>query len=149
MEPFSLRMRARWGDMDQNAHLANSAFLDMAVDVRMSFFLETGFPPTEFARRRVGPVVRRDEVEYLREVHLLEDLTVTMELAGMSADGSRFRMANNFFKADGQPCARLRTLGGWLDLENRRLVAPPPDLLDVMTRIARTADFEVLPSSVK
>lgn len=149
MEPFSIRMRARWADMDQNAHLANSAFLDMAVDVRMSFFLESGFPPTEFARRGFGPVVRRDEVDYLREVRLLEELTITMELAGMSENGSRFRMANNFFKADGQACVRIRTDGGWLDLANRRLSAPPPELLELMNRIARTDDFVVLPPSVK
>jgi acyl-CoA thioester hydrolase len=149
MEPFSIRMHARWADMDQNAHLANSAFLDMAVDVRMSFFLQTRFPPTEFARRGIGPVVRRDEIDYLREVRLLEELTITLELAGMSENGSRFRMANNFYKADGQPCARLRTDGGWLDLANRRLAIPPPDLLDVMNQIARTDDFVVLPPSVK
>jgi acyl-CoA thioester hydrolase len=149
MEPFSLLMRARWADMDQNAHLANSAFLDMAVDVRMSFFLETGFPPTEFARRGFGPVIRRDEVDYLREVRLLEELTITLELAGMSENGSRFRMANNFYKADGQPCARLRTEGGWLDLANRRLAVPPPELLEIMNRIVRTDDFVVLPPSVR
>jgi len=149
MEPFRIGMRARWADMDQNAHLANSAFLDMAVDVRMSFFLDTGFPPTEFARRGFGPVVRRDEIDYLREVHLLEELTVTMELAGMSENGSRFRMANNFYKADGKPCVRLRTDGGWLDLASRKLAIPPPDLLEVMNRIVRTDDFEVLPPSVR
>ena len=149
MQPFSIKMRARWADIDQNAHLANSAFLDMAVDVRMSFFLETGFPPTEFARRGFGPIVRRDEVDYLREVRLLEELTITLELAGMSEDGSRFRMANDFFKADGSPCARLRTDGGWLDLGKRRLAIPPPELLGIMNRISRTADFQTLPSSLR
>jgi acyl-CoA thioester hydrolase len=149
MKPFSIRVRARWADMDQNAHLANSAFLDMAVDARMSFFLETGFPPTEFANRGIGPVVRRDEVDYLREVRLLEELTVTLELAGMSENGSRFRMANDFFKADGRPCVRIRTDGGWLDLAGRRLTLPPPDLLEMMNRISRTDDFVVLPPSVK
>jgi acyl-CoA thioester hydrolase len=149
MQPFSIRTRARWGDMDQNAHLANSVLLDMAVDARMSFFLQTGFPPTEFARRKFGPVVRRDEIDYLREVYLLEELTVTLELAGMAENGSRFRMANDFYKADGTPCARLRTEGGWLDLSARRLAIPPPDLLEVMNRITRTADFEVLPPSVR
>jgi acyl-CoA thioester hydrolase len=149
MEPFSIRMRARWADMDHNAHLANSAFLDMAVDVRMSFFLETGFPPTEFARRGLGPVIRRDEADYLREVRLLEELTITLQLAGMSENGSRFRMANDFYKADGQPCARLRTDGGWLDLASRRLTVPPPDLFDLMNRMARTDDFAVLPASVR
>lgn len=69
--------------------------------------------------------------------------------AGMAANGSRFRMANDFYKADGSPCARLRTEGGWLDLASRRLALPPPDLLEVMGRIRRTVDFVELPPSVR
>lgn len=149
MKPFSIRLHARWADMDQNAHVANSAFLDMAVDARMSFFSQCGFAPSEFARRRFGPVVRRDEMDYLREVHLLEELTVTLELAGMAENGSRFRFASDFFKADGTACGRLRTEGGWLDLQARRLMVPPDDVLEALGQLTRTADFAVLPSSVR
>ena len=146
---FQIKVVARWADMDQNGHLANSAFLDMAVDARMSFFAAQGFPAQEFARRKFGPVVRRDEVEYLREVRLLEEVVVTLELAGLAENGSRFRMANDFYKASGDCCARLRTEGGWLDLQTRRLMHPPPDVLDALAELTRTPDFEVLPPSVK
>lgn len=149
MKAFHITVKARWGDMDQNGHLANSAFLDMAVDARMTFFTAHGFPAQEFARRQFGPVVRRDEVEYLREVRLLEDVVVTLELAGMAENGSRFRLANDFFKAGGEPCARLRTEGGWLDLRARRLMLPPPEVLDALSLLTRTADFETMPPSVK
>ena len=149
MQPYALRTFARWADIDQNAHLANSAVLDMAVDARMSWFRSCGFSPSEFARRKIGPVVRRDEVDYLREVHLLDELTVTMELAGMAENGSRFRIANDLVNAEGKLCARLRTEGGWLDLVARKLVIPPPDLLEALDALSRTPDFAVLPSSVK
>lgn len=81
MKAFHITVKARWGDMDQNGHLANSAFLDMAVDARMSFFTAQGFPAQEFARRQFGPVVRRDEVEYLREVRLLDALSLLTRTA--------------------------------------------------------------------
>jgi len=149
MKAFHITVRARWADMDQNGHLANSAFLDMAVDTRMSFFTAHGFPAQEVARRQFGPVVRRDEIEYLREVRLLEDIVVTLELAGMAENGSRFRLANDFFKAGGEPCARLRTEGGWLDLRTRRLMLPPPEVLDALSLLTRTPDFETMPPSVK
>jgi acyl-CoA thioester hydrolase len=149
MEPFSITLHARWADMDQNAHLANSSFLDMAVDARMSFFSQSGFAAAEFAKRRIGPVVRRDEMDYLREVHLLEALRVTLELAGMAENGSRFRLANDFYKADGTLCGRLRSEIGWLDLQARRLIVPPDDVQAALARLTRTADFAVLPPSVK
>ena len=149
MEAFSVKLHARWADMDQNASLANSAFLDMAVDARMTFFAQQGFATPGFARRSLGPVVRRDEADCLHEVHLLEELTVTLELAGMSENGSRFRLASDFYKADGKPCARLRSEGGWLDLQARRLILPPDDVLEAPGRRSRTADFAVLPPGVK
>jgi len=149
VQSFVLKTFARWSDMDQNAHLANSAFLDIAVDARMSWFRDCGFEPGEFARRKIGPVVRRDEIEYFREVRMLDPLSVTLELAGMAQNGSRFRLANDFLNDAGQLCARLRTEGGWLDLATRRLAIPPPDLMAAMDRLARTSDFEVLPPSVR
>jgi acyl-CoA thioester hydrolase len=133
---------ARWTDMDFNAHMRNTAYLDLAGDLRMMFFQEHGFPPQEFVRRHVGPVVQRDELEYFREVHLLEGVVVTLALCGLSRDGSRFRIRNEFLKEDGTRVAQLNSLGGWMDLETRKLVSPPPALAAALDSLPRTDDFE-------
>ncbi|HEY2291685.1 MAG TPA: thioesterase family protein [Thermoanaerobaculia bacterium] len=140
--PFSRTFHVRWGDMDFNAHMRNTAYLDTAVDVRLMYFAENGFPSSEFERLRLGPVVRRDELEYYREFHLLDPVTVTLELAGISPDGSRFRLRNDFFRQDGTLAARLTSTGGWLDLAQRRLVVPPEAITDLLKALPRTADFE-------
>ena len=59
---------AGWGDMDFNAHMRNTAFLDKAADVRMMFFAEHGFPMEEFLRR--GGQTREGE---LHVADLLDD----------------------------------------------------------------------------
>jgi len=146
---FSKTLVAGWGDMDFNSHMKNTAFLDKAADVRMMFFAEHGFPVSEFARLKIGPVIMKDELEYQREVGLLQDIQVTLALAGMAQDGSRFRLRNEIFRLDARLCARVTSAGGWLDLEARRLVAPPAPLLDAMNQLPRTEDFEVLPSSLR
>jgi hypothetical protein len=61
---FAISTFAGWADMDANAHMGNFAYLNKCVDARMGFFAQHGFPVTEFATRRIGPVVRRDELEY-------------------------------------------------------------------------------------
>lgn len=148
-ELFSRELRVGWGQLDSNGHMRNTAFLDMAVDVRMLHFEAQGFSLRDFERLRVGPVVRRDEIEYFREFRLLEPVTITLALAGVSEDGSRFRLRNEFFRADGQRAARLTTLGGWLDLANRRLTAPPAPLAAAVLALVRTDDFATLPSSLQ
>ena len=147
--PFSIAATANWADMDANAHMGNFAYLNKCVDSRMGFFKQHGFPVTEFAKRRIGPVVRRDELEYHREVGLLEPITVTLALAGLAPDGSRFRLVNEILKGDGRLAARIRSEGGWMDLATRRLIAPPDDLRAALAAMPPAAEFETLPSSIR
>ena len=140
---------AGWGDMDFNAHMRNTAYLDKTADVRQMFLVENGFPMEEFRRLGIGPVVMKDEIEYFKEVRLQQAITVSYALAGHAPDGSRFRLRHEVFRPDGKLSARVTSAGGWLDLNVRKLVAPPPALLAVMNLLERTADFTVLPSSIK
>ena len=145
-EPFHKSFRVRWGDVDFNGHMGNSAYLDLASDVRMLFFDEHGFPARRFQELSIGPVIQRDELEYFRELRLLEEITVTLALAGLSANGARFRLRNEFVSADGTPAARVTSHGGWLDLAARKLAPPPKELADALLAMARTPDFEeILP----
>jgi acyl-CoA thioester hydrolase len=137
---------AGWGTMDFNGHMGNTAYLNLAADVRMTFFAEHGFPPGEFRRLALGPVVQKDDLEYFREVGLCETVTVTYAVLAMSADGARFVIENEIWRADGQRAAKVRSMGGWLDLRARKLVAPPQALLDAFAQVPRAPDFVELPN---
>jgi acyl-CoA thioester hydrolase len=141
---FEKTLYARWGDMDFNGHMKNTAYLDASADVRMMYFADHGFSMREFERRRFGPVISRDELEYFRELRLLEPVRVTLEAAGLSADGARFRLVNGFFRADGKPVARVTSIGGWLNLDMRKLMPPPDELRALLDQLPRTADFAVI-----
>lgn len=141
---FERAFMAGWGDMDFNAHMRNTAYLDKSADLRMIFFAAHGFPMAEFLRRKIGPVIQKDEVEYFREVNLLEELRVTLALAGLSEDGSRYLIVNEFHRADAKRAARVSSAGGWLDLVERKLVPPPEELFAALRAMPRTEDFQAL-----
>ena len=145
-ERYSKEFLAGWGTMDFNGHLANRAYLDLAADVRMRFFADHGFSPAEFRRLAIGPVVKKDELEYFREIGLHETVTVTLAALGLSPDGARFVIENEIWSAQNERAARVRSTGGWLDLRARKLVAPPPELLHAMQQWPRCSDFRELPS---
>jgi acyl-CoA thioester hydrolase len=140
---------AGWGAMDFNGHMANTAYLNLAADVRLAFFAEHGFPPSEFRRRAIGPVVRKEELEYFREIGLHDTVTVTYAALGMSADGARFMVENEIWSAAGERAATVRSTGGWLDLRARKLVAPPPDLFAAFAQVPRAPGFVELPPPTK
>ena len=146
---FERTLFAGWGDMDFNAHMRNTAFLDKAGDVRMMFFAENGFSMKALGELRIGPVVSRDDVEYYREVRLLDPICVTYGLAGAAEDGSRMKLRNEFYRADGKLAARVTSFVGWLDLGARKLIVPPEALLRAMQSLEKTTDYEVLASSIR
>lgn len=147
--PFEKSFHVSWAHLDANGHMANTAYLDICVDVRFAYFASRGFAASEFAKQRFGPVVRRDEVDYYRELNLLEAVRVTFLLAGISDDASRFRLRNEIYRGDGQMAARVTSLGGWIDLNARKLIAPPEPLADALRALDRSEDFEALESSIR
>jgi acyl-CoA thioester hydrolase len=141
----SWKFRVRWADLDPNRHLRNTAFVDYATETRLAYLASVGFTDDVLRDRRLGPVILREETWFTREVLAGDVLEVDIALAALSADGGRFRLRHEVFRADGEKAARVEADAGWLDLAARRLVRPPADLLAVMNGFPRTDDFESLP----
>jgi acyl-CoA thioester hydrolase len=134
-----------WRAMDFNGHMANTAYLDLAADVRIAFFAEHGFPSSEFRRFAIGPVIQKEELEYFREVGLHDTVTVTYAALALSAEGARYVIENEIWSAGGERAATVRSTGGWLDLRVRRLVVPPSELHAVFAKVPRAQGFVELP----
>jgi acyl-CoA thioester hydrolase len=146
---FEKTLVAGWRDMDYNSHMANTAYLDRAADVRMMYFAENGFSVADMMRMKIGPVIMKDEIEYFREVQLLQELRVTLALAGLAPDGSRFMLRNEFAHVDGKRCAAITSTGGWLDLNTRKLIAPPEPLRVAQAALVKIEGFRELKSSLR
>ena len=144
--PYLQRFRVLWGDVDGNAHMANTAFLDRAADVRILFFADHGLTGSRFAEGRIGPVIVRDELVYRQELRLLDEFTVDLHLIGLSADGTRFRLENTFRTAAGELAATVTSEGVWFDLELRRPRALPPDWDAIQRTMPRGEGFAELPA---
>lgn len=65
---YAKEFLAGWGTMDFNGHMGNTAYLNLAADVRMAFLADHNFPPSELRRLAIGPVVKKEEIEYFKEL---------------------------------------------------------------------------------
>jgi acyl-CoA thioester hydrolase len=147
--PPTRKFLTAWSDMDMNGHMANTAYLNKAGEARVLILREMGFPREEFTRLRLGVVVMKDEIEYRREVGWMDEIVVTLLIAGLAPDASRFKFRHDVLAADGALCARITTTGGFMNLDERKLVTPPPGVLALYQTLPRTDDFAELPSSIK
>ncbi|MFQ5609079.1 MAG: thioesterase family protein [Woeseiaceae bacterium] len=144
---FALKLFATWDDMDFNGHMRNSAYLDCCSNARLKFFESHGFTADEFARHGFGPAIMSDSIRYFRELRLLDEYSVTLRIAGLAPNGSRFDIENEIIRVDGELCCRVRSVGGWLDFRERKLIVPPRELVDAFEGSARTEDYKELKSS--
>lgn len=144
MERFSRSFVVRWADCDANGHLRNTCYSEYAIEVRMAFLARHGFGLADFRRLGVGPVLLREEIDYLRECHMGEEVACDFTVLGLSADESRFKIAHDLWKPGGKQAARLVVHGGWLDMAARRLRPPPAELKAIWDQVERVEPFEVL-----
>ncbi len=144
MDRYVTTFTTRWADCDANGHMRNTAYSEYAIDVRMAFLAEHGFGFDQFVQAGLGPVLLREEIDYLREVRLGETITVDFTALGFSADASRFKWSHVFEKENGKPAAKIVLWGGWMDMSVRRIVPPPPGLLAAIRGVPRGEPFAQL-----
>lgn len=140
------RFAVRWSDLDANRHLRNTVFSEYATHTRFRMLESHGFSQAEFGALRFGPVMLREEIRYRREVHFGDDVVVNVLIAGLSPDASHWRVRQEVRRANGKEAAILTIEGAWIDLDSRKLVAPPPELANLLKALHKSADFEELRS---
>jgi acyl-CoA thioester hydrolase len=146
---YRQRFKIRWSDCDANGHVANTAYSTYGTETRIGYLASMGWTYQSFLENRIGPVLLREEIDYLAELFMGEEIEVDFTALGLSPDESRFRLRHDFFRADGKPVARIVLLGGWLDLTRRRLAPPPPRLAEIIRSVPRSEDFApILPGGL-
>ena len=149
MDSYAKSFVVRWADCDANGHMRNTAYSEYAIDVRIAFLAEHGFGFDQFVASGFGPVLLREEIDYLRELKMNETVLVDFKQLGLSADGSRFRLQHDVTKESGKPAARIVLEGGWMDMRVRRLAPPPEALGRAWAQAPRAEGYAELPSRKK
>jgi acyl-CoA thioester hydrolase len=148
MSHFTRTYVIRWSDCDPNGHAANTTYSEYGTDTRVAYLAANGWTFDDFASARCGPVITREEIDYLRELRMGEEVAVDFTILGASADEARFKLAHDLTRLrDGKPCARIVVTGGWMDLSVRRLAPPPERLAAIFRALERGPVWEPLPNA--
>ncbi|HKK45329.1 MAG TPA: thioesterase family protein [Balneolaceae bacterium] len=146
MNTYQKTYEVIWADMDPNRHMRHSVYNDYAAQTRVSLFQDYGLPLAKVAEWRLGPILFREETTFLREINLSDKITVTCAVAAMRKDGTRWTFIHKIIKEDDVEAAKITVDGAWLNLDTRKLGAPPEEMLKVIYRFPRTDDFQWIDS---
>ena len=148
-EDFYKTYKVKWADLDPNGHVRHSVYDDYAADARIRLMEEGGYSPTNFAEEGFGPVILRQESRFYKEVTIGDVITVTIRLAGLSTDVSRWKIHHAIIKSNGERAAVLKIEGTWLDRTTRKVTVPPRDLQQLFEQLPQSNNFEELRSLVR
>ena len=143
-DAFRTEMEVRWGDLDANGHVRNTAYSEFATQARLRFLDARGFPPGRFDRIVIGPIYFREETVFRRELRLGDVVTVEVRSGGLAPDASRWRVAHRLLRPAGQVAGHVTVEGAWMDLAARELALPPDDLAEALRGLPHGEGFEEL-----
>lgn len=130
-----------WSQIDANQHLRHSAYADFAAQARLNMLQQLGLKPTLLLEQKIGPVLFREELFYLREVALNDTIKMTCELSKSRADGSRWSIRHEMYRGDGVKAAIINVDGAWIDMEKRKLTLLPVEISALFMKANRTSDY--------
>ena len=139
---FKVNFNTKWSDFDPNRHMRHTAYNDYAAEVRVRYFKEQNFSIEEFSKFNIGPILFTEETSFRKEIHLGENISVDIKLAGLSKNGERWKITHQVFNEAGKLAAIIKVYGAWIDLTKRKLTVPPKEAQFLFDATIRTEDFE-------
>jgi acyl-CoA thioester hydrolase len=130
-----------WSQIDANQHLRHSAYADFAAQARINMLDSVGLTYNKLAEEKIGPVIFREELRYLREVRLGDFIKVNCELMNTRLDGSRWSIRHELVRSDGVVAAIIICEGSWIDTEKRKLAYLTPEMCEMFLKSPRSDDF--------
>ena len=135
----------KWADFDPNRHMRHSAYNDYAAEVRVRFFADHGFSINEFAKLQIGPILFKEETSFFKEINISENIRVTMTLEGASKNLERWRFTHNIYNSKDVLAAEVKVYGSWINLQQRKLCAPPEIFINIFKDLTTAADYKEIP----
>src|SRR5690606_15544179 len=101
-----LQLAVRWADLDVNGHVRHSVYYDFGAQARIVALEAVGLGLRWMAANQIGPVLFREQASFRREVRMGDELTIDTQLAGLSADSRKWRIAHHIRRGE-ELCASL------------------------------------------
>jgi len=130
-----------WAQIDANQHMRHTAYADFAAQARLTMLESLGLKPSVLYSYKIGPVLFREELIYLREVGINDHIKVTCDIVKARADGSRWTIRHDLYRGDGVKAAIIEADGAWIDMEKRKLITLPAELSQLFMHAPKSRDY--------
>ena len=139
---FNINFNTKWSDFDPNRHMRHTAYNDYAAEVRVRFFREHGLTMNAFTKFNFGPILFKEETSFYKEIRVGENISVNLELEGVSKGLERWRFRHHIFNMEGPLSAEIKVYGAWIDLLTRKRTSPHQKFAAIFDTLPKTTTFK-------
>lgn len=130
-----------WSQVDANQHMRHSAYADFAAQARVELLDLMGLSAKYLHAHKIGPVLLKEELTYLKEINLSERIKVSCEMESCKQDASRWRIKHEIFRQDGLKAAEIFVEGAWIDMVKRKLTSLEGEMREIFMSVPKGKDF--------
>ncbi len=141
MENVFYESKVMWSQIDANMHLRHSAYADFAAQARLEILGSLGFNDKTLLELKIGPILFREELIYMREIRPSDTVQITCVLTKCRKDGSRWSFRQEIYRGDGVQAALINVDGAWINTEQRKLTGLPEEWAAKFMNIPKSPDF--------
>src|SRR5438045_8045349 len=145
---YTKEFEIRWADLDANRHVANSSYVDLLSETRMSYLRENGFTQKKFEEFGIGPVIFTEEFYYIKEIRQNEKIKISLELLANDKDFKYIKFAHCIFNSEGKLSVFSETFFGWFSLAERKLIIPPDEIKNICSTLSNADNYESLSENI-
>lgn len=137
---YTKNIDVRWADLDPNFHMLHSRYYEMGAYIRMCYFVEHGISQHELEAHRIGPILLREECTFRREIRFGDKVEIDLHLSRARHNMMRWSFEHTVTR-NGELSAIIKVDGSWINLDKRRMAAPPEEFIRIFETMPRTEDF--------
>jgi acyl-CoA thioester hydrolase len=127
MSEFVTRIKIRHYELDTLGHVNHAVYHQYGEVARMEWFESIGGSELTLDGAKVAPVLLETRVRFRRELRAGDEIEVTCK--PVFGDGKTFRLESEIRKLDGTLSAEIECVLGLMDLERRKLVDKPVQVM--------------------
>ena len=120
---FTVRVAVRGYELDSQGHLNSAVYHQYGDHARWECLRAAGISLDELIATGIGPVTLENTIRYHCELRAGDEVDISCAFDW--GEGRTFRTRQELRRADGALAADITSLGGLMDLKERRLVPDP------------------------
>ncbi|WP_157247974.1 acyl-CoA thioesterase [Nonomuraea typhae] len=120
---FSVRIAVRGYELDTQGHVNGAVYHQYGDHARWECLRAAGVTAAGMRADGISPVTLENTIRYHRELREGDEVEVTCGFVW--GEGKTFRIVQEYRRPDGELAAEVSSVGGLLDLRERRLVPDP------------------------